>query len=199
MWFHDELLPLKALSLNLGQETTMSIPFGNSIRSLRSEREWSALAILISAILLLVLWLGWFFWAPILVYETGEVVGATRDGTLLASFSASASDRLRPGQLAMVHTQFDSEQNATDEVVPVMVMLVNRSGTDSSRSDSEVVVELSVISDRWLNLDYLTTDPDPVRVEVEVGQISPAQWVLNISGQWIEAPSVRLRPQSLDR
>jgi hypothetical protein len=172
----------------------MSIPFGNSIRSLRSEREWSALAILIGAILLLVLWLGWFFWAPILVYETGEVVGATRNGTLLASFSASASDRLRPGQLAMVHTQFDIEQNATDEVVPVMVMLV-----DSSRSDREVVVELSVLSDRWLNLDYLTSVTDPVRVEVEVGQISPAQWVLNISGQWTEAPSVLLRPQSLDR
>lgn len=172
----------------------MSIPFGHSIRSLRSEREWSALAILISAILLLMLWLVWFFWAPIIVYETGEVVGATRDGALLASFSANASARLRPGQVAMVHTQFDSEQNATDEVVPVMVMLV-----DSSRSDSEVVVELSVLSDRWLNLDYLTTVPDPIKVEVEVGQISPAQWVLNISGHWIETPSVRLRPQSLDR
>lgn len=172
----------------------MSIPFGHSIRSLRSDREWSALAILISAILLLILWLVWFFGAPILVYETGEVVGATRDGTLLANFSAASSNRLQPGQLATVRAQLGTEPGSADESLPAMVMLV-----ESDSLDKPVVVELAALSDRWLNRDGLPNVTNPLVVEVEVGQISPAQWVLNVSGQWVDAPSVLLRPQSLDR
>jgi hypothetical protein len=68
----------------------MSLSFARSTRALHADRERPTLTVLLFAILLLVLWSIWFFWAPITQYETGRLVGATRRGMLVAVFPATA-------------------------------------------------------------------------------------------------------------
>lgn len=168
----------------------MSIPFNQSIRSLRADREWSALTALLSAILMLILWLVWFVWAPIPLYEYGEVVGISRSGMLLARFSDSASTRLQPGQPALLKLQNATEGNRANQAISAFVMDIG-----SREGDNTVTIAVSMLPDSWFEGKEIANDAGTVLVEVEVAQISPAQWFFSFSGQWVDTSSVLLRPQ----
>lgn len=179
----------------------MPLPLDHSIRALQSDREWPALAILLSAGVLLVLWAFWFFAAPLARYETGTVVGMTRDRTYVANFPSTASAALLPGQMALLrwHDAGDEQQAGAATGygrmggVAAMVMLV-----DNSTVDGQISVELAPLDELPADLSFGAgpTGSAPIVAEVEVENLSPAQWVWRASGQWIDTPQVLLRPQS---
>ena len=80
----------------------MTMPFDQTVRSLRSDREWPAAVLLVTAALLLGLWLAWFVGAPLVRFESGSIIGVTRDGALIAAFPLSAQETLQTGQQALV-------------------------------------------------------------------------------------------------
>jgi hypothetical protein len=181
----------------------MALPFNRSIRALRSDREGFALTMLALAVVLLFFWAIWFLFAPIPRYETGQVVGVNRSGALIAIFPAQA--RLEPGQLAQV--RLSSEQGSLSPSAgmagmvaggssrPILAMVMFVEQNDRS---NQITAELATLSDPSRDmggesgeaiLRSLAQDVgggrSPVRVEVEVGQISPAQLILRAAGQWM--------------
>jgi hypothetical protein len=170
---------------------TMSLPFESSIRSLRADREWPALTVLVCAIVLLGLWMAWFLWAPIPRYETGTVVGTKRSGAIVAQFPAVAQTYLKAGQAAFVHQEVQAGSDRAGESEPVMVMLVDRAPLDG-----KIGVELASLAKDPAEWGKATNSNSPLVVDVEVEQLSPAQVVWRSSGQWIDTPLVRLSPQS---
>jgi hypothetical protein len=181
----------------------MSLPFERSVRALKSDREWPALAVLGSAAVLLALWAFWFFTAPIARYETAPVTGVTRDGAFVATFPGSALSSLRPGQMALLRWQAAggasqggaATASAASQVTPALVMLL-----DPSSTDSQVAVELVALAEQPFAAGLLVGEgadsTASIVAEVEVEYLSPAQWVLRASGQFIDTPQVLLRPQA---
>lgn len=169
----------------------MSMPFAHSIRALHTDREGPAVIILISAMLLLALWLLWFLWASIPLYESGQVIGVTRYGALIANFSGQPSTQIQPGQTALIRSLSTVDGVETVQTTPALVMLVNPGG-----ESGELSVELASLSDQWLALERMAADGSPLRADVEVDRLSPAQWIWRASGQWIDTPPVVLNPSS---
>lgn len=164
----------------------MALPFDRSIRSLRADSEGTMLAVLVVAVVMLALWTIWFLFAPIPRYATGQVVGMNRSGALIAVFPNQT--RLQPGQFARVHRTDGMAE--TDLSAPAMVMLIERTG-----DGAQWAAEIAALSDVWFSRQDVDAAA-PLLVDVEVEQVSPAQLVLRASGQWIDAPSVRLSPQT---
>ncbi len=165
----------------------MALPFARSTRALHTDRPYPALAVLVIAILLLGLWAVWFFWAPITLYETGQIVSTTRRGTLVATFSAQAVDRVQAGQLALLRSQ--SEQTKQGEGIPALVMEVRNKVVNG-----QIQADLAPLLDQQSNGDLLKDFKGQVEVEVE--HISPAQMVWRASGQGVNTNGVLVNPQT---
>ncbi len=165
----------------------MSLSFARSTRALRTVRPYPALTILVIAIILLGLWAAWFFWAPITLYETGQIVGATRRGTLVAAFPEQARLRVKQGQLAVLRPQANLAQQV--QGIPAMVMTVQNKVVDG-----QIQVDLAPLLDRQSNSDLLKDFQGQVEVEVE--HISPAQMVWRAAGQGVDTAAVLVNPQT---
>jgi len=173
----------------------MALPFNQSTRALQADRELAPLAIAASALVLMMLWLAWFVWAPVSLYEMGELVYVTRRGMVVASFPAQAADRLHPGQLAFLSVQDDTAPalppSSTQQTVTAIIMSV-----DSAPSAAVIEVVLSSLSAQWPALTLSSGYPISGSVAVEVEQVSPAQLLWRASGQGIDTSAVLLRPAS---
>jgi hypothetical protein len=175
----------------------MSLPFARSTRALQMDRERPALVVLVLAMLLLGLWAAWFFWAPVTLYETGQIVGATRRGTLIAAFPAQAAARLQPGQLALLRPQGKlanlrlSSGRSQGEAIPAQVMEVR-----NKVANGQIQADLYPMSAQEPNFSVSAAQQDPIEVTVEVEHISPAILVWRASGQAVDTPSVLLSPQA---
>lgn len=165
----------------------MALPFARSTRALHTDHQRPALIVLGFALLLLVLWTAWFLWAPISLYETGQIVGATRRGTLVAAFSPEAAARIQPGQSALLRPQ--GELAKQTKAIPAMVMEIR-----SKAVENQIQVVLYPLSDQQMN-NSLVADPKGQAV-VEVEQVSPAKLVWRASGQWVDTPAVVVNPQT---
>ena len=165
----------------------MAIPFVRSTRALHTDRERPALIILAIALLLLVLRGAWFFWAPITLYETGQLVGATRRGTLVATFSTQAAARLQPGQMALLRPEGALAKPV--KAIPAMVMDVG-----TKVVNGQMQIELSALADQEQNNDLVNHPKGQVVVEVE--QVSPAIVMWRTSVHWVDTTSVLLSPQT---
>jgi hypothetical protein len=133
----------------------------------------------------LLIWSAWFFLAPVTLYETGQIVGATRDGTVVADFPAEAAGRILPGQPALLHLQ--GALAAEAGALPASVMEVAEpTGQDHVR------VELYP---QW-DADLLTAPENGLRgqVEVEVERVSPAYLFLHTAGQFLSDRPVSFSP-----
>jgi len=169
----------------------MALPFHQSIRALQAEREWAPVLIAASALVLLALWLGWFLWAPVSLYETGVLVGVTRGGTVVANFPTQVVDRLRPGQFALLRVQDDRgsallpASASAQQVISAVVILVDASlGADVSE------VTLSSLSAEWPSATLSSGYPLSGTVAVDVGQVSPAQLLWRASRPATDAGTV---------
>ena len=142
---------------------------------------------LVLALLLLGLWVAWFFWAPITLYETGQIVGATRRGTLVAAFPAQTGTRIQSGQLAVLRPQDDLAKPAKG--IPAVVMEVSNKVVNG-----QLQVDLTPLLDQQADSSVLKDFRGQVKVAVE--QISPAQMMWRAAWQGIDTAAVLVDPQT---
>jgi hypothetical protein len=171
----------------------MTIPFSQSMRSLQVDRGTSSRVGLVAALILLLLWAIWFFWAPITRYETGTIARIDRDGRVIATFPATALTHIWQGQRAYIRPQ----GVPVDERRPIPAVVANLldpiAGADFQVSFSIQWDAIDTVSARLLE------QAPAGEVVVEVERVSPATLVARASGQFL-APgdtsgTISLSPQ----
>jgi hypothetical protein len=161
----------------------MSLPFSRSMRSLHADSYRFSLAVFIGSIGLLTAWAAWFFLARITLYETGQIVGTTRRGTVVAQLPAQAAEKIRRGQLAVVRLQGP---------------LVDQSGTlpgtvqDVTKKADQVRVELYM--PQKIAAPINSQERMAGQVEIAVEHVSPATLLTQPTGQFLIPPAVSLSP-----
>lgn len=78
----------------------MSIPFTQSVRSMKHDRFLPGLIAILMISLVLVLWLVWFFTGTIAIYATTMNFSFREDGMALGQFPAESLRSITPGQSA---------------------------------------------------------------------------------------------------
>ncbi len=164
----------------------MSIPFSRSMRSLNADSLRPSLVGLVIAIVLLVAWAGWFFLAQITIYETGQIVGLTSTGTVVANFPPEALGRIHRGQPAFLRPNVATENPI--ESIPAIVADVT-----NDDPDGRIQVELFALPSA-ASLAFLQNNPTG-QVEIEVERLSPATLVMRASEQILDTPQVAPVPQ----
>ena len=154
--------------------TEMATPFSRSTRSLRADSFRPTLIALIVFIVLISVWLAWFFVARITIYETGQIVGLTREGAVEADFSLEASNRITQGQRAVIRPQGRMVDEV--DVIPAIVSSV----TTLSRGD-QVRVSLYPLLDGQAPITF----PDGLNgnIEIEVARVSPASLIMHVAAR----------------
>jgi hypothetical protein len=99
----------------------MSIAFSRSLRALNRDRDTGTLIALLAAVVLVIGWALWFFFAPITLYESTTDFTIGRDGLLAAQFSDAALARILPGQHGRLLPEAGA-QPAFEETVALRVM-----------------------------------------------------------------------------
>lgn len=161
----------------------MSLPFSRSMRSLHADSSRFSLVMLIGSIGLLTAWAAWFFLARITLYETGQIVGTTRRGTVVAEIPSQASGQIRRGQRAILRLQGT---------------MVDQSGTllgtvkDVTKKGEQVRVELSV--PQQIAAPINAQERMTGQVEIAVEHVSPATLFTQPTGQFLIPPAVSLSP-----
>lgn len=83
----------------------MATPFSQTMRSLNTEQAYTSLVGLAIAVVLLLVWLGWFLFAPITLYATSNNVETSLLDEIIVRFPASANGRIEPGQEAIFYVR----------------------------------------------------------------------------------------------
>jgi hypothetical protein len=78
----------------------MALSFPRSVRALGSDRFRPSLITLALVCILLIIWLGWFFFTPVPVYESSSTLRVERNGFVVVTFPAATLRRLHAGQPA---------------------------------------------------------------------------------------------------
>jgi hypothetical protein len=164
----------------------MAIPFSQSLRALQADRGSSAQIGLSLALILLLVWSTWFFWAPIARYESGTIAGMTRDARVVAAFPTHVLEDIRPGQRAYLRPQ-----GAIGDAMGAIPAVV--ADIDGTTAGNQIRVSFHV---HWEAAPAGLSDSDlDGQVEVEVERVSPATLVARASGQFLDTPAVSLSPQ----
>lgn len=166
----------------------MALPFAQSMRSLQADRGISTTLGLATALIFILLWIAWFLWAPIARYETGSLIGVTRDGRVVALFSRGAWGELEQGQAAYVRLQPQLERTDDHQSVETIPALVANILSDASDEPFQVSFTL-------LAYTPLLEGPFSGEVVVEVEQLSPATLVGRASSQFLDTPALSFSPQ----
>lgn len=155
------------------------------MRSLYVDGSGSSLAWLIVAIVLLVAWAAWLFLARMTLYETGQIVRTTKEGTVVANFPLAAADRIRRGQSAILRPQgIMSEASA-----PLAAIVTNV--TESPREE-RLWVELYPRTRTVVFRPQQREVTGPVAIEV--AHVSPAALLIRAAGSFRATPPVSLSP-----
>jgi hypothetical protein len=162
----------------------MSTEFSHSLRSLQAGRSRLSLATLLLAALLLIGWLAWFFFAPVTLYESGEIVQTSGDGVVVAQFPLTAQTRIQLGQVAEIFLE-DVEQTGA---IPAIVADVTQPATGDQ---FQVMLYADMDSPNVAALQSGLTG----RATVAVEHLSPATLVMRAAGQGIDTPPVSFSPQ----
>lgn len=163
----------------------MAIPFARSTRALHADSFHFTLIALSVAILLLLVWCGWFFFASITQLETSEQARLLDREVVVASFPRANLHRIVRGQRALFHP--DGSGDSVAAAVPLVVDRVERAGAGEVGQVSLLVV----IAEHPLPL----LEPLSGKVDIEVEQLSPARLVLRNSGLFGASPKVGMMPQ----
>jgi len=178
----------------------MATPFSHSMRAVHQDSSYANLVGLSIAILLIILWLLWFFLAPITLYTTGTIVQVTRSDSIIATFPQQAVDQIHPNQHARVWPQLVTSteasadtQEQSDQSISATVLEIL-----GSTDNNQILVELH---GRWNRAtanfisDSETRDAVVGTVEIEVETVSPATLVSRASGQLVDTPTLSFSPQ----
>lgn len=162
--------------------------FSRTLRSLTMHQPSISLVGLISASLLMLLWLGWFFFAPVVISVQGEIINAAGDGYVQATFAGATEQmqtgemqpgQIQPGQVAQLY--LDAPVGQTIAPIPALVAEVIHQPTQTQ-------VDLYAQLDPS-NAAYFAEQPRGT-VAVAVEQISPAILLLRAAGQFADAPTI---------
>lgn len=155
------------------------------MRSLTGDSYRPSLAGLLIATVLLLAWAGWFLWAPITVFATGQIVSATGDGMVTALFDSKGAAHLQTGQPALIRPQ--DTNTGVDGVIHAKVANITPRG---AQTRVVLYAQLTPTNAR------IFTNNLTGAVDVEVEHTSPAMLVWRASGQFIDTPAVSLSPQT---
>jgi hypothetical protein len=165
----------------------MSVPFGQSMRSLAVDGARGTIIATWIAIALLAAWTSWFFLAEVTVRQVASAQIDAQRGAIRVVAELAPEDslgRIWPGQHGQLRlTAFPWVQYGT---VPVEV-----SAIDAAPKEGRVRVELAVLPgyDERIRLAHQL----PGTVEIEVESLSPAALVLRAAGRYLGSPSPRDR------
>lgn len=176
----------------------MALPFSQSMHSLQTDRTTPTLIWIGAALVLAVAWLAWFFFAPITRYETGTIIGLTREGRPIAQLPSYAYLSIQQGQPAYIHLQ----PSENEPVYPGG----SAANGNQSRVLPAVVANILEPPDNEHFIISLSLQPGvhlpPLRaadlrgeVAIEIESISPARLVAHASGQFIDTPTLSFSPQ----
>jgi hypothetical protein len=163
----------------------MATPFANTLRSLNADRFHASLIGLGVALVLLIAWGSWFFFARMTIYEVSASAVVGSDGFVIADFPPAEPGRIRRGQGAWLYPLLEGVKQPVS--VPAVVI-----DTIRSPSTEPVRVKLFPVLDR--DLGKTLSEGQKVRVEIEVEYASPAVLVLRTSGLLVDTPGVALSP-----
>ena len=165
----------------------MAIPFSRSMRSLYVDGSGSALTWLIVAIVLLGAWAAWFFLARMTLYETGQIVRTTREGTVVAHFPLTAAARIRRGQSALLHPQ--GIMGMVSAPLPAIV-------TDVRESPREEQLRVELYPQTRTVVFRPQQQGVTGLVAVEVAHVSPAALLLRVAGSSRTPSPTSLNPST---
>lgn len=157
----------------------MPIPFSRSLRALETDRFQSSIRRLILIGVLMIVWLGWFFMAPITRYEVSETARFTDDLQVIAYFPPSALGYLRPGQLGQL--RLDGFPSVQYSPLPVVVETVG-----VKIIDSHLAVTLTLQS------GVSSTLPQPGltgQAAIESDHLTPVNLLLQAAGRSVFLPA----------
>jgi len=157
----------------------MSIAFSHSLRSLQADRNRFSLVAMFLAGLLFLGWLVWFFFAPLTLYETGQITQTSSDGIVVAQFPSAAQNRLQLGQTVQLHLE-GTEQNA---VIPATVANIEQ-------SSSGELIEVVIYADMDAATAGFLQNGLAGQASVAVEQLSPATLIMRSTGQGVDTPPV---------
>ena len=142
-----------------------STPFSRTLRSLDADGFGPSLVAIIFAMLLLLSWGMWFFFANIPLTEVSQNIEITQSETMIVTYSPQAVTHLEEGQDAYVRLE-----GLWSETLPAIVMSVNY---EKGQVELFAEEDLSYVDGVQERVEY---------VEIEVEQVSPATLVMRASG-----------------
>lgn len=156
----------------------MAIAFPRSLRALNNDRFRPSRTALIIATILLLVWMGWFFFGQIPLTETSTELSLEREGILSATFPGAAIDKMQVEQPASVRVD---EQGKSSRMLNGRVYRVEPAHGQATSTVS-------------IYFDAPPTLPAKIQgqVQVQVDTISPAALILqaiHLPGQSEPAPT----------
>lgn len=154
----------------------MSSPFSRTMRSVQADSVYPTLVGLIVAIIIFIAWNTWFFFAQVTLYEKSQSARLFKGEIVIAEFSAETLSRIQPGQPARLN--IDGKLGKSVGTIPALVTDIINPPKMTPRITGQVKL-------------FAFTKPVPLirsqdeltgTVEIEVGHLTPAQWVLRTSG-----------------
>lgn len=130
---------------------------------------------LIVASLLMLLLIGWFFFARVGLYEVSQEVNFDEQGRLMAAFPPESIERIRPGQPAVL--RFYSPGNQPPLTIRATVF-------DTLPESDQV--EILVLSEELPKLPL--AEGGRGQAEVEVDSLSPFSLVMRATGKYVGSP-----------
>jgi len=160
------------------------------MRSLHADSFRPALIGLIVAIILLVAWCTWFFFAQVTLYERSQSAHISNGEIIIAEFSAESFSRIQRGQSARLYIEGAMGQQVGS--IPALVTDVISPPKHEQKKSGEV--RLFAFAEAASPIRF--QDELTGQVEIEVEQLSPAQLVMRISGVFVDMPKVSFSPQN---
>lgn len=151
----------------------MSLPFARSWGALHAERARPSLLILVVSMGLVSAWVAWFFLASMTRSATGQIIGTTRRGTVLATVAPEAAQEIQRGQAAVLHLH--DTRVGQRHTLPGMVIAVTRQA-DGVRVEVSLTPQ-GAARIRWH--ERMTG-----QVEITVEQLSPAALLMRTIGRF---------------
>ncbi|MCB0164921.1 MAG: hypothetical protein KDI79_11885 [Anaerolineae bacterium] len=164
----------------------MANSFARSTRSLQNSNFYRSLVSLVVVVLLLVVWLAWFFFAQVTLYEISEPGQIALSEVVEFDFPSQAQGRLQRGQMAFL--KLDGHIGTEVGPIPAMVLEV-----DNRPEVGQVHTTMLVL---WpLVPDVPNQDKLTGQVEVEVEHLSPARLVMRAINDGLRMPTIKFTPQ----
>ncbi|GEM_PF-1127250 len=177
----------------------MANSFPRTTRSLKMDSFQLSMTGLIFSILLVLAWMGWFFLAPISLYEASNEVKMQDDGSFLVQFPAAKVERMAAGQNAIVQFEgkFQVENKSNSGGMSVSSNGVEERTLSSQalvmkvvpadKSSQQGQVELALLDDVFYNV--VSQQPNgasgiKLQAQVEIESVTPFVLVQRAARQY---------------